>query len=306
MPNHKNQVPIRRGDVIHCPKCGEDYARAYRHCPFCAEQAAEQNKSGRRVANNRRGGGYGAPMSPIHIVMLLLSLALIIIAAFIVVKTLVPSLFDRPAPVEPAVSSSQSSAQQKSPAASGLTLDKNKITLSSHQTYQLVATVEPEDCTDPIQWSSSDKDVAVVDSKGLVTNANTSDKTGHAVITAQCGDQSVSCSVTCKPAPSTDVPDNQDKQETPDKQDDQDTTKTDQTTSKDFKAGSIGVVTGAENGLKIRSGPGTEYEALDSTTNGVQLSILGDAGNGWVKVHYTAVGGVQKTGYVLSDYITVK
>lgn len=58
-------------------------------------------------------------------------------------------------------------------------------------TEQLVATVEPSNTTDIVTWSSNAIGIATVDN-GLVTaKAN-----GNAVITATCGTQSATCSVT--------------------------------------------------------------------------------------------------------------
>ena len=62
----------RRGDMIYCERCGEDYSATYRRCPFCDE------RPGRRIDD------YGAARSPLRLVVLIGSLVLILAAAFIV------------------------------------------------------------------------------------------------------------------------------------------------------------------------------------------------------------------------------
>ena len=71
-------------------------------------------------------------------------------------------------------------------------------------------------------------------------------------------------------------------------------------------AGSTGVVTGTTTGLLIRSGPGREYEALATATNGATVTILEDTGTGWYHISYQTGGGNSATGYVSKDYITVR
>ena len=50
-----------------------------------------------------------------------------------------------------------------------LVLNKTALTLADTETFQLSASIEPEDCANnPILWSSSDETVATVDSNGVV------------------------------------------------------------------------------------------------------------------------------------------
>lgn len=73
-----------------------------------------------------------------------------------------------------------------------ITLDKEEIHMSPGQTFQLTATVTPEEATGtPITWSSSSTTVASVDQTGKVT-AHT---LGETIITASVGDKSASCLV---------------------------------------------------------------------------------------------------------------
>ena len=93
----------RRSDVIRCEFCGEDYSVTYKHCPFCDDRAfygreQTRGKGGKRVATNKRGGGYGGGMQPVQIIGLALSFILIIAAIYIVFTVLSP-LFNTDKPV---------------------------------------------------------------------------------------------------------------------------------------------------------------------------------------------------------------
>lgn len=68
--------------------------------------------------------------------------------------------------------------------------------------------------------------------------------------------------------------------------------------------GTPAVVVNASNGLRVRSGPGTSYEVLDSLYNGNPITVLAPADNGWYNISYTRSGGVTQTGYIMGDYIS--
>ncbi|WP_253288954.1 metallophosphoesterase [Eubacterium sp. MSJ-13] len=74
-------------------------------------------------------------------------------------------------------------------------LNKTKATLNKGDKITLKATVTPSDATDKkVTFSSSDKKVAVVYSKGVVT----AKKAGKATITAKAGTKKASCKITVK------------------------------------------------------------------------------------------------------------
>ncbi len=76
--------------------------------------------------------------------------------------------------------------------AKSIKLDKSFIGFSSlGQSETLVATVLPSDATDNVKWTSSDTDVAIVSSEGVVTSISP----GEASITAKCGTVADMCSV---------------------------------------------------------------------------------------------------------------
>lgn len=77
----------------------------------------------------------------------------------------------------------------------GVTLDKNTISLEEGETEQLTETVAPSNATDKsVTWTSSNTSVATVDSNGLVTAVSA----GSATITVKTndGNKTAACAVT--------------------------------------------------------------------------------------------------------------
>lgn len=81
--------------------------------------------------------------------------------------------------------------------AAGISLNKSTLELTVGGSETLVATVEPNDTTDTVTWTSSATGVATVDTNGKVTAV----ATGTATITATAGSQSATCVVTVENAP---------------------------------------------------------------------------------------------------------
>ena len=73
-------------------------------------------------------------------------------------------------------------------------LDQADVTINRHNTLQLTALISPSNTTESktTVWSSSNADVATVDSKGLVTGVNA----GETAITAKVGSHTATCKVT--------------------------------------------------------------------------------------------------------------
>lgn len=72
----------------------------------------------------------------------------------------------------------------------GITLDKDTLTIARGETATLTATVEPADTTDKVVWSSKDDSIATVEN-GVVTAVGL----GETTITATCGKQTATCKV---------------------------------------------------------------------------------------------------------------
>ena len=80
----------------------------------------------------------------------------------------------------------------------GISLDRNTLSLEVGQTATLTATIYPEDATEKaVTWTSSDTSVASVDESGTVKAL----KKGSATITAKAGDKSAACAVTVSNIP---------------------------------------------------------------------------------------------------------
>ena len=85
------------------------------------------------------------------------------------------------------------SVRKKTIAATSVTLNKTSLALNKGESATLVATVKPDDATfQTVSWTSSDSNVASVDSKGKVTAISN----GNATITAKVGDKEATCTVT--------------------------------------------------------------------------------------------------------------
>ena len=204
-----------RPKMIHCEYCGEDYASTYKHCPFCDEippvegdldvdeDAVRRPRGGKRLVTNTRGGGYGRGPSPLRMVGIIVSLAIIIAAVIIVVSVIIPlvtkgnSVTDPPItestpPVEsvlpgstddPVVSPPPSETIPAGQTATDFTLNYTEFSLSNRypDPITLTPTFIPAGSTGTITWSSSDPEVVTVDETGKVSPGA---KTGNATITA--------------------------------------------------------------------------------------------------------------------------
>ena len=73
----------------------------------------------------------------------------------------------------------------------GITLDRDTLTIARGSTATLTATVEPADTTNTIVWSSENDNIATVEN-GVVTAVGL----GETTVTAACGDKTASCKVT--------------------------------------------------------------------------------------------------------------
>ena len=74
-----------------------------------------------------------------------------------------------------------------------VTLNKTSLALTEQETFQLSATVSPDNATDKtVTWSSSNTAIATVSDNGLVTAA----AEGTTTITAKAGDKTATCTVT--------------------------------------------------------------------------------------------------------------
>lgn len=217
-----------RAETIHCEFCGEDYAATYKRCPFCdgrpgsggydgGEEYEDDRRGGggKRLRSNTRGGGYGGGSSPFHIILTVLSIALIVAAVCIVVSFIKP-LVDKgnTPPIDPDNPPTPSQSQQVQPSgtpgpdssnppegsqppaseaptdvipagqtATSFTVSPSDFTMNDKypEPVQLKVTFSPSGSTGTITWTSASPDVATVDENGKVSRGT---KNGSAIITA--------------------------------------------------------------------------------------------------------------------------
>lgn len=226
-----------KSELIKCEYCGEMYAASYKHCPFCNEDGtgrwgvdeedAEETSGavgGKRLAGGGRVSGGQGP-SVRRVISMVVSLALIIAAAGIVisiVRSLVgekpPVASDSPTPssqtsASAALSAAPSDAAVPSPVTSeppapavttpvaslitptSFKLNRDDFTLDhAGETFQMKATYTPENAHGDITWKSSDPNVAAVSWNGVVTAVSQGTVTVTASV-AGVGDKT--CIVRC-------------------------------------------------------------------------------------------------------------
>ena len=252
---------------------------------------------------------------------------IIIVAALVIIFTVIyPQLHADPNP-SPSLPAAESSAPAASdpvtdpsgevtpPASAAPTLDptlngftmkgKNDLdfTLRVGETHTLVPVFDPEDWSGEVTFTSSDTNYATVTKDGLVTNVNTTAQLRRVTITVTAGGHSIECTVYCRgtgatastPPVATPTP-------TPDPSA---SASPSQTPSGGLTIGAKGKIVGAPNGLRVRSGPGTNYEVQASLVNGNEVTIVADAGDGWYQISYAGSNGKQTTGYIMGQYISV-
>ena len=149
-----------------------------------------------------------------------------------------------------------------------LTLDRSQVSLQSGDSFQLSAAISPASDGAAITWSSSDPAAAVVSSTGLVTNLSPSTGSRTVTVTASWRGLTAQCTVICGPAQR------------------------------------VGVVTDAEDGLNVRSGPGTSYAIVGGLADQEQVVVLGQQ-DGWYQILFCNRQGQAAIGYVSGDYLTV-
>ncbi|MCI8422488.1 MAG: SH3 domain-containing protein [Lawsonibacter sp.] len=149
-----------------------------------------------------------------------------------------------------------------------LTLDQSALTLASGGSAVLTAALSPAVEGAEITWTSSAPSSAVVSSAGLVTNLFPGTQSTTVTITASWNGLTASCQVICEPARRT------------------------------------GIVTNAETGLNVRTGPGTTHTAVDVLANNTSVVVL-DEQEGWYQILYLSKTGQAAVGYVNGQYLTV-
>lgn len=149
-----------------------------------------------------------------------------------------------------------------------LALDQSRVELASGGSVTLNAVILPAVSNAAVTWTSSNPEVAVVSPTGMVTNLYPGTGSATATITASWNGLTSSCTVTCQQAQHT------------------------------------GTVTNAENGLNVRSGPGSDYGRVGGLKADASVVVLGQQ-EGWYQVLFRNPDGQAAIGYVSAEYLTL-
>ena len=295
-----------------CPVCGEKYSDTYKNCPFCEEEAAL--RGGGKV---RRGGRRTAGKQKVNLLTPTLIILILIMAALLIyllfgdrfqkepdkqdtppVEEVQPQQPEVEAPIDTEPEGSgmpedpegteQDPGTTTAPAASkyetasklpdGLTLSTTDFTMKeAGETH----TIQVSGGSGSYTWLSEDDGVASVDQNGKVTaisrgtiNVLVTDGSKKAVCIVRC---SFSGTLTTTPGTSTPA-------------------------SGTLHTGSAVVINGG-NGVNVRSDPSTDHAPLATVPNGASVQIIGSAGDGWYKITFSGVGGVETAGYMKGDFL---
>ncbi len=169
-------------------------------------------------------------------------------------------------PNQPPQPNQDPSTQPLDPSRYSMTLNREDMTLASGESFTLTATLTPVPTSGKLTWTSSDPSVAAVSSNGVVTNLSTRPEKTSVTVTANWSGLTATCIVRCRPAEQT------------------------------------GTVVDADNGLNVRSGPGTENSRIGSLKTGDQVIILDQEGE-WYHILYLSKDNQAAIGYVMGRYL---
>ena len=152
-----------------CPECGEEYSATYRTCPFCEEEAAIAHgaplhrRGGKRVERRRSSGGAGG------VLLLVTGVIIVGVVGYLLAGDKIQDTMGIRDPA--AVSANFTTIRIDAG-------DKGLLTASGGSSGE-------------VAWSSSNENIATVENGSVTGVAG-----GDAIITATCGEESVSCTVT--------------------------------------------------------------------------------------------------------------
>ena len=299
-----------------CPVCGEKYSDTYKNCPFCEEEAALRGGGKVRRVGRRTAGKQNVNLlTPTLIILILIMAALLIYLLFgdrfqkepdkqdtPPVEEVQPQQPEVEAPIDTEPEGSgmpedpegteQDPGTTTAPAASkyetasklpdGLTLSTTDFTMKAAGEPH---TIQVSGGSGSYTWLSEDDGVASVDQNGKVTaisrgtiNVLVTDGSKKAVCIVRC---SFSGTLTTTPGTGTGT-------STP--------------ASGTLHTGSAVVINGG-NGVNVRSDPSTDHAPLATVPNGASVQITGSAGDGWYKITFSGVGGVETAGYMKGDFL---
>ena len=296
-----------------CPVCGEKYSDTYRDCPFCEEE--EALREGAKLRRGRRAAPRSRQFSLVTPTLIVLIFIMAGLLVYLLYGDQLKEKFQKgredvtpptedvtpvkPQPTEPDVTEpepgdtpdSEPGTMPEAPSDTTTTTDYGKMmTLPSGlklstEDFTLrsvgeTATIKASGGSGSYTWASEDDGVASVDQNGKVTAISQ----GTVNVVVSDGSKKGVCIVRCNvsgsgaAAPTT-------------------------SSGSGLKVGSAKVVNGG-NGVRVRSGPGTNYDILATISNGGSVKIVESAGDGWYKITFSDVGGVTTTGYMKGEFLT--
>ena len=294
-----------------CPVCGEKYSDTYRDCPFCEEE--EALREGAKLRRGRRAAPRSRQFSLVTPTLIVLIFIMAGLLVYLLYGDQLKEKFQKggedgtpptedvtpgkPQPTEPDVTEpepgdtpdNEPGTMPEAPSdtttttdygnmmalPSGLKLSTEDFTLRS---VGETATIRASGGSGSYTWASEDDGVASVDQNGKVTAISQ----GTVNVVVSDGSKKGVCIVRCNVSGGAATP------TTP--------------SGSSLKAGSAKVVNGG-NGVRVRSGPGTNYDILATISNGGSVKIVESAGDGWYKITFSDVGGVTTTGYMKGDFL---
>ena len=327
-----------------CPVCGERYSDTYKECPFCEEEAYAESEIPHRRQPQRPVRRTGGGRQQINLITPTLIVLIVIMASLLVyllwgdsISESLQGTQEQPGteqvtPVEPDVSGEDEEAEEPAdgtmpdgteetedpdaeapdetePSGSaadyetamalpdGLTLSTTDFTLRDAGE---TATIQVSGGSGTYTWFSEDDGVASVDENGKVTAISRG--TVNVVVTD--GSKKGVCIVRCNVSGSASTSSGTSSSGTS-ASGGSSSSSSGTSSSSGLKAGAAVVVNGG-NGVFVRSGPGTSYEALATVPNGADIQVIESAGDGWYKVSFSGAGGAATTGYMKGDFLSNK
>ena len=321
-----------------CPVCGERYSDTYKECPFCEEEAYAESELPHRRQGQRPGRRTGGGRQQMNLITPTLIVLIVIMAALLVYLLWGDSISEsfqgtqeqpgteQVTPVEPDVPDEAEEDEEpedgtmpdgteeteepdgETPEGAeasggvtdydtamalpdGLTLSTTDFTLRE---VGETATIQVSGGSGTYTWSSEDDGVASVDQNGKVTAISR----GTINVVVSDGSKKGVCIVRCNVSGSASTSSGTSGSSSG-------SSSSGTSSSSGLKAGAAVVVNGG-NGVFVRSGPGTSYEALATIPNGADVQIIESAGDGWYKVSFAGAGGASTTGYMKGDFLSNK
>lgn len=315
------------GALIHCEYCGEDYSATYKRCPFCGEKpsanapvtrfrreepeddyifegqelfdgseedeedepAPARPRGGKRLAQDEAAG----PVNLTRLITFICSLVIIAAAVVIIFAYIYPKIHT---PTDPLADNSPPGSSSVSPSEPVEPSPSESVEPTPSESVEPSA---PAAVQGTITGVSSV--LRVRSGPGTDYEKVTSLKNGTAVtVLSDAGDGWYQIAFADGGGQATGYV--QSKYVKADGGEAAPAPAPSESTAPEPSGGTPATIVNASTGLRVRSGPGTSYDVVDSLRNGSTVNVVADAGGGWYQITFTS-GGSQKTGYIMGTFI---